>query len=274
METVVNTVNVSLDAWREEQKAWNDRSDFFVELHERDDRKAQVVYFLNYLEKKGLLPKEGAATLDIGCGVGDYALGLAKKGYEAHGIDLSDGMIKGGQELAKREGTALKLFVGPWSEETRQSLEWNRKFDLTYSFFCPVMFDKANVAAMSQTSKDKCLLVVFADRHDTIVEALTQHFYGTQDTFDWQSQVDGCISVAHQVGKDVNVDYITTPEEEAFDMEAAIEYFMLRLYSEEWGTKDAMKAAMKDALQPYVKEDGKVHNITEDKVAWISWTVK
>ena len=92
------TVN---EAWRDEQDAWNHRSEYFVEMHNREDRKAQVTEFLAYVKDENLLPATGGRTLDVGCGVCDYALGLAREGYQATGIDLSDGMIRGAKQLAE-----------------------------------------------------------------------------------------------------------------------------------------------------------------------------
>jgi len=69
------TVN---DVWRDEQDAWNNRSNYFVEMHNRDDRKAQVTEFLSFLKNENLLPPKDGCALDIGCGVCDYALGLAR----------------------------------------------------------------------------------------------------------------------------------------------------------------------------------------------------
>ena len=41
--------------WRNEQDAWNNRSNYFVEMHNRDDRKAQVTEFLSFLKNENLL---------------------------------------------------------------------------------------------------------------------------------------------------------------------------------------------------------------------------
>ena len=124
------TVN---EAWRDEQDAWNHRSEYFVEMHNREDRKAQVTEFLAFLKDENLLPPAGGRTLDVGCGVCDYALGLAREGYQATGIDLSDGMIRGAKQLAESEGLDLSLYIGPWSDETRGELGWDKTFDLAYS---------------------------------------------------------------------------------------------------------------------------------------------
>ncbi len=136
------------ETWRNEQDAWNNRSNYFVEMHNRDDRKAQVTEFLSFLKDENLLPPKDGCTLDIGCGVCDYALGLAREGYKATGIDLSDGMIRGAKQLAEAEGLDLSLYIAPWSDETRRELSWDKSFDLAYSIFCPIMFDVENIRAM------------------------------------------------------------------------------------------------------------------------------
>ena len=79
MNNTIQEVSVDLHDWRDEQASWNNRSKFFVELHNRADRKAQVTDFLSFLKDEHLLPPNGGTALDIGCGVGDYALGLARE---------------------------------------------------------------------------------------------------------------------------------------------------------------------------------------------------
>lgn len=34
--------------WRSEQEAWNNRSEFFVELHDKQERAAQVTNFIDF----------------------------------------------------------------------------------------------------------------------------------------------------------------------------------------------------------------------------------
>ena len=53
------TVN---ETWRDEQDAWNHRSEYFVEMHNREDRKAQVTDFLAFLKDENLLPSANCRT--------------------------------------------------------------------------------------------------------------------------------------------------------------------------------------------------------------------
>mgnify|MGYP006913844431 CR=1 FL=1 len=57
------TVN---ETWRDEQDAWNHRSEYFVEMHNREDRKAQVTDFLAFLKEENLLPAANGRTLTRG----------------------------------------------------------------------------------------------------------------------------------------------------------------------------------------------------------------
>ena len=233
------TVN---EAWRDEQDAWNHRSDYFVEMHNREDRKAQVTDFLTFLKDENLLPKEGGHTLDIGCGVCDYALGLAREGYKATGIDLSDGMIRGAKQLAVAEGLDLSLYIAPWSDETRRELKWDNTFDLAYSIFCPIMFDVENIRAMHDASKDKCLWIAFSERSDETVD-------------------------------NVKVTYKTVPETEIMSLDKAVNYFTMRLHNNSWGAMEDMKEEIRNLIEP-LAINGEIHNKTVDKVAWVSWSVK
>lgn len=48
----VRVTNIHEDeaAWRAERDAWNNRSEFFVELHEKQERTAQVTHFIDFLK--------------------------------------------------------------------------------------------------------------------------------------------------------------------------------------------------------------------------------
>ena len=55
--------------------------------------------------------KPGRA-LDLGCGLGNYAIWLASKGFDVVGIDASPTAIKTAKRNAKEKGVKCKLLVG------------------------------------------------------------------------------------------------------------------------------------------------------------------
>ena len=44
--STITTMPVSMEGWQEEQQSWNQTSKFFVNMHKREDRVAQVVDFV------------------------------------------------------------------------------------------------------------------------------------------------------------------------------------------------------------------------------------
>jgi len=62
----------------------------------------------NELFDRALLERAGPGTraLEMGCGMGDRSIELAKLGFEAHAIDISDYAIQQATERARREGAA------------------------------------------------------------------------------------------------------------------------------------------------------------------------
>jgi demethylmenaquinone methyltransferase/2-methoxy-6-polyprenyl-1,4-benzoquinol methylase len=51
----------------------------------------------------------GERALDLCCGTGDLALGLAKQGAEVVGLDFSEAMLQVAREKSKAEGTGAKV---------------------------------------------------------------------------------------------------------------------------------------------------------------------
>lgn len=64
----------------------------------------RVVETLDRLEAAGVFPSPAARVLDLGCGNGRAALLMAERGYEVHGIDISETAIGWARERAEAAG--------------------------------------------------------------------------------------------------------------------------------------------------------------------------
>ena len=63
---------------------------------------------LELLESKTITP---CKTLDLGCGTGNYAIYLSKRGFDVTGVDVSPSAIRMAREKARREGVPCRFIV-------------------------------------------------------------------------------------------------------------------------------------------------------------------
>ena len=56
--STITTMPVSMEGWQEEQQSWNQTSKFFVNMHKREDRVAQVVDFVAHYKNQGFIQQK------------------------------------------------------------------------------------------------------------------------------------------------------------------------------------------------------------------------
>jgi SAM-dependent methyltransferase len=111
-------------------------SEYYDLLYENKDYIAEVVYV------DGIIKENHSACntiLDMGCGTGIHAELLCKKGYQVHGIDLSEDML----EIAKKrlENNQGEL---TFSQSNIIELNLNKKFDAVVSLFHVMCYQNSN----------------------------------------------------------------------------------------------------------------------------------
>jgi 2-polyprenyl-3-methyl-5-hydroxy-6-metoxy-1,4-benzoquinol methylase len=72
----------------------------------------------------------GAAILDLACGTGRHALGMARRGYEMTGLDFNADYLA----VAAREAAGQGLSVR-WMAGDMRALQFDREFDGVYCYF-------------------------------------------------------------------------------------------------------------------------------------------
>jgi SAM-dependent methyltransferase len=100
----------------------------------------------DYLERVlGVGP--GDRLLDVGCGVGRHMIELAKRGYRMTGIDVSRGLLKVGERLAREAGVDVEFRY-----LDARALDFESEFDAAYSLcegaFSLVPTDEENLAIL------------------------------------------------------------------------------------------------------------------------------
>lgn len=72
--------------------------------------------------------RPGARLLDVGCGVGRHVVELARRGYRMTGIDISRGLLRVGERLAREAAVAVEL-----RHLDARLLDYDSEFDAAYS---------------------------------------------------------------------------------------------------------------------------------------------
>ena len=77
-----------------------------------------------------LAPPPGGAVLDVACGTGRHALGLARRGYRVTGVDFNPRYLKVAEDDAAAAGVAAR-----WVTADMRALPFDGAFDASYSYF-------------------------------------------------------------------------------------------------------------------------------------------
>ena len=85
--------------------------------------------------------KEAKTLLDLGCGTGKHAELFCEKGYDVHGVDLSDEMLKIAQTRTLNKKNKLQF-----THSNIQELQLNQQFDVVVSLFHVMSYQNSNEA--------------------------------------------------------------------------------------------------------------------------------
>jgi SAM-dependent methyltransferase len=72
----------------------------------------------------------GAPVLDLACGLGRHAIGMARRGYQVTGVDFNPHYLAIAAEGADQAGARVRWMVGDM-----RSLRFEAEFESVYSFF-------------------------------------------------------------------------------------------------------------------------------------------
>jgi SAM-dependent methyltransferase len=77
-----------------------------------------------------LAPKPGSRMLDLACGIGRHAIGMAQRGYRVTGVDFNPRYLEIANAEARRTGVEVRWITGDM-----RSLPFEHEFDAIYSYF-------------------------------------------------------------------------------------------------------------------------------------------
>jgi SAM-dependent methyltransferase len=84
---------------------------------------------VDFLETALALPT-GGEVLDVACGYGRHAIGLARRGYRVTGVDFNPHYLEAAEDDATAVGATAR-----WVTADMRALPFEREFDGAYSYF-------------------------------------------------------------------------------------------------------------------------------------------
>jgi SAM-dependent methyltransferase len=84
---------------------------------------------VDFIESALMLPAGGAA-LDVACGYGRHAIGLARRGHRVTGVDFNPRYLKSAEGDARAAGAVVR-----WVAADMRTLPFRRAFAAAYSYF-------------------------------------------------------------------------------------------------------------------------------------------
>ena len=93
---------------RNEKSHWEEFFDGHAPKYNDEVFTKNTATEVDYLIQELALPP-GSAILDVGCGTGRHAVGLAKRGFKMTGVDLSRGMLAEAEKAAAQAGVSMTL---------------------------------------------------------------------------------------------------------------------------------------------------------------------
>lgn len=128
---------------------FNHYSKYYDLLYADKDYKREVKYVLNLIAQNTKLPIK--SILELGCGTGIHAVGLAKDGFYVHGVDMSSEMLSLAKIRAEKEGCAdsLTFVLGD-----ARNFRVEKNFDAIISLFHVLSYqtNDADLDAMINTA--------------------------------------------------------------------------------------------------------------------------
>jgi SAM-dependent methyltransferase len=129
----------------------------------------------------GLGLPAGAKVLDLACGLGRHAIGMAQRGYRVTGVDFNPRYLEIAAEHAKAAGAT----VG-WIRSDMRSLPFAGEFDGVYSFFTSFGYfsDEENeevLGRIARSLKPRGMLLLDLANRDWILTHPRQRTWDQRD---------------------------------------------------------------------------------------------
>lgn len=259
---------VSKEDLERTKKLWDFRAEEFNRNYQSGFRKEKTLNPIDLFT--GDLNKEESQVLDIGCGPGKYSIGFSKYVKHVIGIDISHKMIDLANDNKKAEKLTNADFMAiPWQEIDLDKMKWKNKFDLVFASMSPGISSMKDLKKMTDASVDMCFISSFVSRSDDIKDQLVG-LVGRENKKDSRStKIYYGFNILWELGYYPELTYHDVEWKRDYDFEEYLQKTILELNLSDQEEIGLIKEYLGKNMQ-----DGKIHEHTRAKIAWMYWSVK
>lgn len=119
---------------------FNQYARYYDALYKDKDYQAESDYVAATIREYA---PDSRAVLELGCGTGSHAFLLANAGFDCHGVDLSEEMIKAAKMKAKEQNEKIQSRL-TFNVGDARTYETSRRFDAVVSLFHVFSYQNTN----------------------------------------------------------------------------------------------------------------------------------
>ncbi len=143
---------------------WDSMAEFFVKTAQKPEGRGRVQKIMSWLQQEGVL-QQGMYVLDIGAGVGNFTIPMAKSAAQVAALEPAPAMLRAMQKWVEEEGlNNVDYLDQEWQDIDPEKEDLLGRFDLVFASLTPGIRDIETLEKMCQCSRGWCFLCDFAGR--------------------------------------------------------------------------------------------------------------
>lgn len=253
-----------------DKEMWNRMASHYQSTLHTGDESNYPNELMETLIHKGAAER-GSYIMDIGCGVGKYAVRFGELGCNVHMLDFADEMLRYAHKNMQPFEVQYTAEECDWEQADVRG--WEKSVDLAFAAMTPAVTGRRGVENMIAVSRRHCFISKFASFHNIMNERVCTAL-GLKirdENFDgriWMELAD----IIAEMGYLPEITYHNYSWENFLPLDQVVERFFDG-YNMQLEDTAENRLNVRESLIPITNAEGIVHEQVQTKAAWIYWDV-
>ena len=184
-------------------KYWNEMSHMYLDVVRHSTEAIAVIVKFLFQQK---IFKQGNWVLDIGCGPGNFALSMERKGVHVIAIDPAFNMLK-----ILHSNIKQKTNIYPICQKY-EDFSLSRPCNIAFSAFCPAIHDRESLLHMEKMAEDFCVLILPGDHQSNLRKKIWRKIEGKKmSEKPFYSPLICPLNILNILGRQPNLQHLNFP---------------------------------------------------------------